>query len=90
MRLLFEKEFSKVVFTLQMLKWMYPWREMKRLEIVTELENFILKTWRLIVTEAPVQMPLLFIGQCVPKANELPYGSLQIWRTHAWEHCCLG
>ena len=36
------------------------------------------KTWRLIVTEAPVQMPLLFIGQCVPKANELPYGSLHI------------
>ena len=68
-----------MVFVLQMLKWMYPcivkW---KRLEIVTELENFYFKTWRLIVTEAPVQMPLLFIGQCVPKANELPYGSLQI------------
>ena len=43
MRLFIRKEFSKVVFVLQMLKWMYPWREMKRLEIVTELENFILK-----------------------------------------------
>ena len=40
--------------------------------------KFYFKTWRLIVTEAPVQMPYLFIGQCVPKANELPYGSLQI------------
>ena len=39
---------------------------------------FFLKTWRLIVTEAPVQILLLFIGQYVPKANELPYGSLQI------------
>ena len=25
----------------------------------------LFKTWHLIVTEAPVQMPLLFIGQCV-------------------------
>ena len=50
----------------------------KNLEIVNELEPFSFKTWHLIVTEAPVQMPYYFIGQCVPKANELPYGSLHI------------
>ena len=59
---------------------MYPHNEMEKIGNCDRIGKvlFFLKTWRLIVTEAPVQMPLLFIGQCVPKANELPYGSLQI------------
>ena len=51
---------------------------MEKIGNCDRIGKFLFKTWRLIVTEAPVQMPLLFIGQCVPKANELPYGSLQI------------
>ena len=33
----------------------------KDLILLMELEDFYLKTWHLIVTEAPVQMPLLLL-----------------------------
>ena len=55
---------------------MYLYSEMEKIEKCERIGIFLFKTWHLIVTEAPVQMPLLFIGQCVPKANVLPYGSL--------------
>ena len=64
------KEFSKIVLMFKIFKLLYLCGEMKSsdvlkvmrkgFDIVNGIGFFLFKTWHLIVTEAPVQMPLLF------------------------------